>query len=79
MAAEEKCDFCHEQVYTRQGGITVMSGGGDDLMEIIRQASMRKLVCPKCGSVFCLVCGNKKGKELGTGASHCPKCGTRVL
>ena len=79
MAAVEKCDFCHEQVYIRQGRLTMMMGGGDDFMETLRQMNKRKFICPSCGSVFCLECGNKKGKALNTGSTHCPKCGTKVL
>lgn len=74
----EKCDFCHEQVYERKGGMTVFSGGAD-MMETLRQASKRKFVCPVCGAVFCLACGNEKGKQLKTGSTHCKKCGTKVL
>ena len=78
MVEVEKCDFCKEQVYVRDGGLSVFVGSGD-FMETIRQASKRKFVCPSCSSVFCLECGNKKGTELKTGSTHCPKCGTKVL
>ncbi len=81
MATIEKCDFCHEQVYVRQGGLTIgfMGGGSTDFDETLRQASKRKFVCPSCSSIFCLECGNKKGHDLGTGSTHCPKCGMKVL
>jgi predicted RNA-binding Zn-ribbon protein involved in translation (DUF1610 family) len=78
MAEAEKCDFCNEQVYIREGGLSVFGASGD-FMETLRQASKRKFVCPACSSVFCLECGNKKGYELNTGSTHCPKCGTKVL
>jgi len=79
MAAHETCDFCHQQVYVRQGGLTIMSGTSPDFFETLKQASKRKFTCPACGSVFCLECGNNKGHQLGTGSTHCPKCGTKVL
>jgi hypothetical protein len=79
MATIEKCDFCQEQVYVRQGGLSVFVLGSDDSFETLRQASKRKFVCPFCSSIFCLECGNNKGHALGTGSTHCPKCGTKVL
>lgn len=75
----ERCEFCHEQVYIRQGGLSIVSGGGDDFFETLRQASKRKFVCPICSSTFCLDCGNKKGNDLETGSTHCPSCGHQVL
>jgi DNA-directed RNA polymerase subunit RPC12/RpoP len=78
MAEMDKCDFCHEQVYERKGGLQVFAFS-DNFEETLRQASKRKFVCPTCSSIFCLECGNKKGYELKTGSTHCPKCGTQVL
>ena len=75
----EKCDFCHEQIYERKPGMTMFVGGGGDMMETLRQASKRKFECPSCSAVFCLECGNEKGKQLKTGSTHCPKCGFKVL
>jgi len=74
----DTCDFCHEQVYERKGGVSIFNMG-EDMMETLRQASKRKFVCPVCAAVFCLECGNKKGQELKTGSTHCVKCGTKVL
>lgn len=79
MAQGETCDFCHEQVYQRQGGLQVLSGSSPDFFETLRQAAKRKFICPACASVFCLECGNNKGHQLGTGSTHCPKCGFKVL
>ena len=77
--AHDTCDFCKEQVFVRQGGVTMMNAASPDFMETLRQASKRKFTCPMCGAVFCLECGNNKGHQLGTGSTHCPKCGTKVL
>ena len=74
----EKCDFCHEQVYDRKPGLTIITDSGN-IMETLQQASKRKFICPSCAAVFCLTCGNKKGTQLKTGSTHCPKCGTKVL
>jgi len=79
MAKKERCDFCKQEVYVRSGGLTMTFTGSADFDEIIRQAAARKFVCPSCGATFCLTCGNKKGYELNTGSTHCPKCGTKVL
>jgi DNA-directed RNA polymerase subunit RPC12/RpoP len=77
----EKCNFCNEQVYERNGGTSSsLTGiGGADFMETLKRASKRKFVCPSCAALFCLECGNEKGKELKTGSTHCPKCGEKVL
>ncbi len=77
MAKQDTCAFCHEKVYERQSGVTVITGS--DWMDQLSMMTKRKFVCPSCSAVFCLECGNKKGKQLKTGATHCPKCGIRVL
>ena len=78
LATQDTCHFCHRPVTERSGGLTV-SGSGSDIFDLLSQMSARKFVCPSCSSVFCLECGNKKGESLGTGSTHCPKCGTKVL
>ena len=72
------CYLCRNPVYERAGGLTVGTSGSD-IDELLRQAAARKFVCPSCTAVFCLSCGNAKGQALGTGSTHCPKCGTQVL
>ena len=77
----EKCKFCGEQVYERTGGSSTFftGGGGEDFMATLQKASKRKFICPSCATLFCLECGNEKGKKLATGSTHCPQCGEKVL
>jgi DNA-directed RNA polymerase subunit RPC12/RpoP len=78
MADAGTCNFCKQQLTERKGGLSIL-GPGADIFEELKQASARKFVCPSCSSIFCLDCGNKKGYELKTGSTHCPKCGKKVL
>jgi membrane protease subunit (stomatin/prohibitin family) len=64
----------------------MMSFSGSDVAAVMKAAQSAaanmlksKQVCPSCKSVFCLECGNAKGRNLGTGSTHCPKCGTKVV
>jgi hypothetical protein len=79
LTAQDTCHFCHKTVTERSGGIAVFQSSGSDMFDLLNQMAARKFVCPSCSSVFCLDCGNKKGENLGTGSTHCPKCGTKVL
>ena len=79
LTTQDTCHFCHKTVTERSGGITVFQSSGSDMFDLLNQMAARKFVCPSCSSVFCLDCGNKKGENLGTGSTHCPKCGTKVL
>ncbi|MGD8238786.1 MAG: hypothetical protein PVH68_09555, partial [Armatimonadota bacterium] len=75
------CTFCGKEIHAGRG-IRAMSGGGDDPFAAMQQAAQkmlaRKVVCPSCGAVFCLECGNAVGVERGTGKTHCPDCGKAV-
>lgn len=70
-----KCQFC---------GKTLVIGKGVVIadLETVTQASQQMLArrcdCVNCGAIFCLECGNAEGHKQGTGATHCPKCGTKV-
>jgi len=80
MVNSDTYDFCKKQlVDARKGLSTFSSGSGNKLLEYYKRQLAEKYVCPSCSSVFCLECGNKKGHELGTGSTHCPKCGEKVL
>ncbi|MBI3046935.1 MAG: HEAT repeat domain-containing protein [Acidobacteria bacterium] len=81
------CDVCGKQFsHGTDGHISflgqdVIRSGHlpDALTGIAGQMLARKFECPSCRSLFCLECGNKKGRSVGTGSTRCPECATEVL
>jgi HEAT repeat protein len=82
--AVAQCQFCGKELLTSTGETAVQQFGGsiDDAFATMQRAAEEMLaeknVCASCGAVFCLECGNAKGRKLGTGATHCPGCGVKV-
>ncbi len=79
MGYNESCAFCSKDLTEGGGGMRSFRGSFSGILDISNQMLARKFVCPSCDAIFCLECGNKKGFSLGTGFTHCPKCGKQVL
>jgi hypothetical protein len=73
----DRCNSCGKRVYKYRGAITV-TGGAEDPLAAVEQAVhamlAHQIVCPSCGTIFCLECGNTLGHTLGTDKTHCPSC-----
>jgi hypothetical protein len=85
LAHGKKCDFCGKVVLEGEGMPVISSQAGnvDDVFRAAQDEAekmlARKYVCSSCKAVLCLECGNRAGQKLGSGSTHCPKCGTKVL
>jgi hypothetical protein len=79
------CEFCGRVLHEGEG-VSVLSskkGSIDDVFSAAQNAAekmlTRKYVCPECKAVLCLECGNHAGQKIGSGSTHCPRCGCKVL
>jgi len=76
------CAFCGKALKSGKGTVSISGSNINDVMKAAQLASAnmmaRKCVCISCSSIFCLECGNAKGRSLGSGGTHCPKCATKV-
>lgn len=72
---QNSCQFCGKRLLAGRG---IVITGLENAGQAAQQMLARKCECITCGAVFCLECGNAEGYKRGTGATHCPKCGTQV-
>lgn len=70
-----QCQSCGKPLLTEKG---VVLTSPDGVSQVAQQMLARRCECVNCGAVFCLECGNAEGYKRGTGATHCPRCGTQV-
>jgi hypothetical protein len=75
------CAFCKKMIWSK-GLMKISGSNAEDVTKVAQLVSAimlsRKCVCISCSSMFCVECGNTKGRSLDSGGTHCPKCGTKV-